>query len=110
METDSVVVIVAEEQEPECIICLEPKNLIVNTRCSCIYSYHAECMKKTERPTCLLCNKSIDGQMKSQGIQTESQDGGAEPPRNSICSCICCGLIGVFVPAIWFGVNFGMLK
>jgi hypothetical protein len=111
MEADTVVVIVAKEQEPECIICLQPDNLVVNTRCSCIYNYHIECLKQTERPTiCLLCNKCVDGKQISQGIQTDGVSADLIRPQTSVCSCICCGVIALIVPAVWIGVNLGILK
>jgi hypothetical protein len=41
----------------ECIICMEPDNLIKNADCSCNYFYHIDCYRKYGKTNCVLCKK-----------------------------------------------------
>jgi hypothetical protein len=46
-------------KEDECIICLEPNNLLKNKRCSCIYHYHYRCINNIVKPNeCIMCKKT----------------------------------------------------
>ena len=69
----------SDEKSDECIICLNPGNLIKNGRCSCIYFYHKECNDKTEYPNrCLLCKKDY-------AVVNNLDD-----YCNGFCSSLCC--------------------
>jgi hypothetical protein len=48
------------KDENVCIICLDTADLIKNTRCQCVYYYHADCITMLPSPdTCILCKTSF---------------------------------------------------
>ena len=106
MGNDETTVVVIIEQEPECVICLEPKNLVANTRCSCVYHYHKPCMYMAGEAACILCKKKFNLSHSIQSVAEEEQ----QTVQPNICFCICCGVIVFISIMVWVGIGIGLVK
>ena len=88
--------------ENTCIICLDSDNLIKNNRCSCIYYFHQNCIKKLEKTNkCILCKKE---QIKSDRTSNNQINLiiHIEESQSCCCSlCLCIGLIVIIVMATY---------
>jgi hypothetical protein len=88
-----------QEKENICIICLDGNNLIKNSRCSCIYYFHKECMKKIETPhKCILCKKISNETTTIQininiPVQPELSPNNTENEQINCLSIIICLII-----------------
>jgi hypothetical protein len=80
--------------EDECIICLQPNNLIENKICACKYKYHQECFNNlVNNDICMLCKKKYTAPI--------------IPETNDCCAYICVGLCILFIVlGILLGVSF----
>jgi hypothetical protein len=84
------------QKDNTCIICLDGGNLIKNNKCSCIYYFHDECIKKIENPTqCILCKRKFN-ELQNSNSANDNQNNEA-----------CCGSIIIFL-ILLIGIIIGI--
>lgn len=88
-------------QPEECIICLEPNNVIPNKICACKYTYHAECLMKVNNPAmCILCKKEAAPQLEHEHNPNDACIHNLNIFLSGL-SCIICIILFLVFCIIW---------